>query len=262
MAHRPFRLLILALLLTACTDQQTAVTPSATSVPTAHPPAQTLIVASAPPRSLPASLTPTSASTLKPVTPSTIPDATITISPGAPAIQAATATPAQPQPGQATKNAQHYSFPVRGKGKISYGRYHHDYPATDIFCLIGSEFLAVTDGVVDSVSREDVWDPITDDGAARGGLSVAVVGDDGVRYYGSHLSRITDGIAPGVRVMVGQVLGQTGKSGNARFTEPNLHFGISRPTEPDDWEVRRGEVLPYAYLRAWQRGEDVTPTLP
>jgi peptidoglycan LD-endopeptidase LytH len=156
----------------------------------------------------------------------------------------------------------HYVFPVRSQGKVSYGRFHHDYPAADIFCPIGSEFVAVTDGVVDYVSRLDTWDPQVNDGATRGGLSVAIVGDDGVRYYGSHLSQVADGIEPGARVEAGQLLGLTGHSGDARGVTPHLHFGISRPTKPDDWQVRRGEVTPYNYLRAWQRGEDVTPKLP
>jgi murein DD-endopeptidase MepM/ murein hydrolase activator NlpD len=172
------------------------------------------------------------------------------------AVPAATATPAQTSPADV-----HYVFPVRSKGKISYGRLHHDYPAADIFCAVGSEFVAVVDGVVDYVSREDQWDGASDDPALRGGISVAIVGDDGVRYYGSHLSEVAEGIEPGARVQAGQLLGLTGKSGNAASTDPHLHFGISRPTTPDDWAVRRGEVPPYDYLRAWQRGEDVTPIL-
>jgi murein DD-endopeptidase MepM/ murein hydrolase activator NlpD len=160
----------------------------------------------------------------------------------------------------ATGIVQHV-FPIQSDGKVSYGRFHHDYPATDIFCPIGSVFVAVTDGVVDFVSREDVWDSKVNDGATRGGLAVAIIGDDGVRYYGSHLSQVADGIAPGVRVVAGQQLGLTGKSGDARFTDAHLHFGISHPTLSDDWEVRRGEISPYKYLRAWQRGEDVTPDL-
>jgi murein DD-endopeptidase MepM/ murein hydrolase activator NlpD len=151
---------------------------------------------------------------------------------------------------------------VRTKAKVSYGGSHHDYPAADIFCPIGSEFVAVTDGVIDYVSREDRWEPQVNDGATRGGLSVALVGDDGVRYYGSHLSQVADGIEPGVRVVAGQLLGLTGKSGDAAPTSPHLHFGISHPTTPDDWAVRRGEIPPAPYLRAWQRGENVTPKLP
>jgi murein DD-endopeptidase MepM/ murein hydrolase activator NlpD len=158
--------------------------------------------------------------------------------------------------------ALRYVFPVRSEGKVNYGRYHHDYPAADIFCPVGSQFVAVTDGVVDFVSVEDQWDPEVDDPATRGGISVAIIGDDGVRYYGSHLSQVAEGIAPGLRVQLGQLLGLTGHSGNAEGTPAHLHFGISHPTTPDDWQVRRGQVSPYDYLRAWQRGENVTPALP
>jgi murein DD-endopeptidase MepM/ murein hydrolase activator NlpD len=185
--------------------------------------------------------------------------ATDTAQPATPSpIAAATATHSlRSTPARATGHV----FPVQSKGKVSYGRTHHDYPAADIFCPIGSVFVAVTDGMVDYVSNQDVWDPKVNDGATRGGLSVAIIGDDGVRYYGSHLSQIADGIAPGVRVAAGQKLGLTGKSGDARFTDAHLHFGISRPTTPDDWAVRRGEIPPYSYLRAWQRREDATPDL-
>ena len=173
------------------------------------------------------------------------------------AAPAPTASPtATPQP----KPAPHL-FPVRSKGKISYGRYHHDYPAADIFCPVGSDFVAVTDGTVDYVSREDQWDPKVNDGATRGGLSVAIVGDDGVRYYGSHLSQVAEGIEPGVRVAAGQPLGKTGKSGDARSTAAHLHFGISRPGAPDDWQSRRGQLPPYRYLRAWQQCKSLTPDL-
>jgi peptidoglycan LD-endopeptidase LytH len=153
-------------------------------------------------------------------------------------------------------------FPVQRAARISYGRYHHDYPAADIFCPVGSNFVAPTSGVVDSVDRVDRWNPKVDDPSTRGGLAVAIVGDDGVRYYGSHLSSIAAGIAPGVRVKAGQLLGKTGKTGNARYTPPHLHFGISRPTTPDDWQTRRGQVAPYPYLKAWQQGRNVIPTLP
>jgi peptidoglycan LD-endopeptidase LytH len=62
-----------------------------------------------------------------------------------------------------------------------------------------------------------------------------------------------------VRVRAGQLLGLTGQTGNAADTAPHVHFGISHPTTPDDWVVRRGEVDPYPYLRAWAEGRDVTP---
>lgn len=153
-------------------------------------------------------------------------------------------------------------FPLDPASACSYSDGHHDYPASDIFCPVGTTFVAVTDGVVDFVSPTDQWDPAVDDPATRGGLSVAVVGDDGVRYYGSHLSAVAAGIEPGARVVAGQELGRTGDSGNAAGTSPHLHFGISRPSTPDDWEVRRGQVNPFPYLERWRQGQDATPGLP
>lgn len=152
-----------------------------------------------------------------------------------------------------------YVFPIRPAGVARYGASHHDYPATDIFAPAGTEAVAPTDGVVDYVSRVDLWKGGVDDPATRGGLSFAIVGDDGVRYYGSHLRDISPQIAPGSRVSAGQVMGHVGNSGNARGTPSHLHFGISHPTTPEDWLVRRGEVSPYEYLNTWKAGKAVTP---
>ncbi|RRR74589.1 MAG: M23 family peptidase [Candidatus Viridilinea halotolerans] len=182
-----------------------------------------------------------------------LPTATPTATPSPTAMPSPTATP--------TPIVLSYVFPVEAAW-LEYGEYHHTYPATDIFCPTGSRFVAPTSGVIDFVSYEDRWNPAADDPAIRGGISVAMLGDDGVRYYGSHLSSIAEGIAVGERVHSGQLLGLTGNSGNARSTPPHVHFGISRPTTPDDWQVRRGEISPYPYLRAWQRGENLTPALP
>ncbi len=155
-----------------------------------------------------------------------------------------------------------YVFPVQPPKAADFAEGGHAYPATDIFAPVGTDFVAVTDGVVDFVSYKDVWDPATNDQAVTGGLCAAIIGDDGIRYYGSHLSAIAKGIAPGVRVMAGQLLGLSGKSGNAVNTTPHVHFGISHPTFPADWAVRRGELDPYPYLLAWLRGENVTPQFP
>jgi murein DD-endopeptidase MepM/ murein hydrolase activator NlpD len=168
----------------------------------------------------------------------------------------------RPHPPVARPTPPTHVFPVRPASAVQYGAYHHDYPAADIFCPVGSRFVAPTSGVVQYVSRVDTWDPRTNDPAVRGGLSVAIIGDDRVRYYGSHLSAIAAGIAPGVRVTAGQLLGLTGHSGDARYTDPHLHFGLSHPTTPTDWKARRGEVSPYKYLKAWAAGKNLTPTLP
>jgi peptidoglycan LD-endopeptidase LytH len=133
------------------------------------------------------------------------------------------------------------------------------YPATDIFTDRGCAFVAPTDGVVDEVSRVDRWDPTRDHGSDRGGLSVSIIGIDGVRYYGSHLQSIGPGISHGARVPAGRLLGRIDNSGDARTTPTHVHFGLSWPTPPGIWWIRRGLVYPWAYLDAWRAGRNLSP---
>jgi murein DD-endopeptidase MepM/ murein hydrolase activator NlpD len=166
------------------------------------------------------------------------------------AIFATTISPAQAAP--------IYTFPVANCA-VNYARAHHDYAATDILAKAGCKFVAPINGIVDEVSRIDTRRSPPNLGITRGGLSVSIIGEDGVRYYGSHLRSIPTNIQPGVAVMAGDVLGAIGSTGSARGTAPHLHFGISWPTPPDTWWVRRGEVLPWKYLDAWKKGKDLSP---
>ena len=154
--------------------------------------------------------------------------------------------------------AMKYAFPVAGC-TVTYARAHHNYPATDILAKKGCKFVASTSGLIDEVNRIDKWSGKTNLGADRSGLYVSMIGDDGVRYYGSHLSKIAVGIEPGVRVVVGDLLGFIGASGDARGTAPHLHYGISWPTPPDIWWVRRGEIFPWPYLDKWKAGLNAYP---
>ena len=158
-----------------------------------------------------------------------------------------------------------YAFPVAGC-TVTYSKYHHDYPAADIFGKKGCAFVAPTAGVVDEVNAVDRWSGKTNLGPDRGGLSISIVGDDGVRYYGSHLLKIEAKIIPGYRVATGEKLGEIGSTGSARGTKAHLHFGISYPTEKGIWWIRRGVGLeskgktpPFKYLQAWQAGNDLKP---
>jgi murein DD-endopeptidase MepM/ murein hydrolase activator NlpD len=160
--------------------------------------------------------------------------------------------------GSAGSRSARYVFPVHGC-RVSYGHSHSYYPATDIFTDRGCAFVAVTDGVVDEVSRVDRWDPTSDRGADRGGLSVSMIGVDGVRYYGSHLQSIAPGIAHGAEVRAGQLLGRIDNSGDARATPTHVHFGLSWPTPAGIWWVRRGLVYPWPYLDAWRAGRNRSP---
>jgi murein DD-endopeptidase MepM/ murein hydrolase activator NlpD len=151
-----------------------------------------------------------------------------------------------------------YIFPV-ADCTVNYARAHHDYAATDILAKAGCKFVAPIEGVVDEVNRVDRWRKPPNNGIDRGGLSVSIIGSDGVRYYGSHLKWIPTNIQPGLTVKAGQVLGSIGSTGSARGTAPHLHFGISWPTPADIWWVRRGEVLPWKYLDAWKSGKNLSP---
>jgi hypothetical protein len=112
-------------------------------------------------------------------------------------------------------------FPVAG-----IARYSHDWwfprfgpgwrlhQGTDIFAPYGTPVRAPVDGRI----------RITNGGL--GGLSVYVVQPDATYWYLTHLSGIADGIAEGVNVTTGQVVGFVGQSGNARGTPPHLHFEV------------------------------------
>ncbi len=231
-------LTVLVLALTACGNEQAPTaartrTPSAPASPSVD---QTL---SLPPVSSTSSPTPQSSSSPTP---------------------AAAPKPASPlPPATVAAPAGGYSFPLAPAASARYGRSHHDYPATDIFAPCGTSVVAVTGGVIDEVSRTDRWSSASDDPAIRGGLSTSLVGDDGIRYYGSHLSAVAPGIEPGVRVQKGQQIGTVGDTGNARGSGCHLHFGISPPCGPGDWQVRRGILYPWPFLDSWRSGSDRSP---
>ena len=154
--------------------------------------------------------------------------------------------------------APNYAYPIEGCNS-TYSRAHHDYPATDILARKGCRFVAPTSGVIDEVNAVDKYSWKNNNGAIRGGLSISMIGDDGVRYYGSHFSKIYPKIVPGYRIEVGELMALVGTSGDAAGTEPHVHFGISWPTEAGIWWVRRGEIYPWKYLDAWKSGKDLNP---
>src|SRR5205823_12571913 len=97
----------------------------------------------------------------------------------------------------------HHTFPIPSETNASYGHSHAEYPATDIFARCGSTYLSPVDGTVTEVRKVDRYDATVDNPALRGGRSVAIVGDDGVRYYGAHFQSIPDSTVAGERVHAG-----------------------------------------------------------
>ena len=174
--------------------------------------------------------------------------------------------PASPSPTGATPGASsgsaparvRYVFPVRASN-VAFHPTHAKYPATDIFADCGEPVVATTSGVVLEVSLADHYVKGLPDGPNNGGLSVSLLGDDGVRYYGSHLSRVDAGIRAGVRVTAGRELGRVGHTGNASGV-CHLHYGISPPcARVGDWKVRRGVIWPAPYLTSWREGGGKSP---
>lgn len=149
-------------------------------------------------------------------------------------------------------------FPTTAR-PASYGDTHHDYPATDIFAACGSVAVAPVGGVIVHRRTTDTWDPATDNPALRGGLSIAVRGDDGVRYYLSHFSSLEPGLAVGSRVEAGQPLARVGRTGNARSVPCHIHFGLSPDCPAPEWSARRGVIPPKPYLDAWRAGREASP---
>jgi murein DD-endopeptidase MepM/ murein hydrolase activator NlpD len=93
------------------------------------------------------------------------------------------------------------------------GRTHQ---GNDIFADLGTPIVAVEDGVVIRANRSD---------SGLGGLAVTYRTADGSEWYNAHLDTVADGIAPGVAVAKGEIVGTVGNTGNARTTPPHNHIG-------------------------------------
>jgi peptidoglycan LD-endopeptidase LytH len=91
------------------------------------------------------------------------------------------------------------------------GRRHQ---GTDMFAAMGAEILAPVSG---TVKRHE---------SGLAGLAFYLAGNDGVQYFGAHLSQIVK-TGP---VKAGEVIARVGDSGNARGGSPHLHFEI-HPTK-------------------------------
>jgi len=139
-------------------------------------------------------------------------------------------------------DATRYAFPMAPPGDYVDG--HHDYPANDIFAPIGVPVVACVRAEVLRTSPVET---------GKGGITVTLRGEDGWRYYYAHLAVLDPAIRPGVVVEAGARLGLSGNTGNARTTEPHLHFGVSKTGSV------AGEINPYPYLRLWE-GRHATRT--
>jgi murein DD-endopeptidase MepM/ murein hydrolase activator NlpD len=199
-----------------------------------------------------ASSTSTTAPAAATPTPAAVPTSSSAPSPSAP-VSSAPPSPAAPNPAVATGK---YVFPLIGKS--GYGHTHHGYPATDIIADCGLTAVSPVDGTVLEVTRVDTWTKKVNAGATRGGLSVSILGADGVRYYLSHFSSIDAGVDAHGRVTAGQPIAKVGRTGDAGAC--HIHFGLSPVcAKTGDWWIRRGVLYPWPYLDAWHAHQATSP---
>jgi murein DD-endopeptidase MepM/ murein hydrolase activator NlpD len=152
-----------------------------------------------------------------------------------------------------------YVVPIADAARAGWGGTHATYRATDIFVVggCGASVVSPVNGRVLDVRRVDAWTAAVDNPATRGGRSVAILGDDGVRYYLAHFDTIIAGIDPETEVTANMPLGTVGETG--RTSACHVHFGISPPCPEREFSVRRGAVWPFPYLDAWKLGEQLSP---
>ena len=95
-----------------------------------------------------------------------------------------------------------YVVPIANPESAGWGSTHSSYPATDIFVTggCGAAVVSPVNGILLEVRRIDSWIASVDNPATRGGRSIAVLGDDGVRYYLAHFATILAGLDVGSRV--------------------------------------------------------------
>lgn len=229
-----------ALVVAGCSSD-TGAAPATTAAPVTT--ATTVTTSAAPTTTVP----PTTPATA--VAPTVAPTSTSTIAPTTTIAATTTVAPADVR----------HAFPVQDAAHTSFGETHSGYPATDVFHTAGcgAQLVSPVDGVVLEVRRDNVWDPAVDDPDTRGGRTLAIVGDDGVRYYMAHFQAIDDTIQVGVRLAAGDPVGQLGDSG--RTSACHLHFGLSPVCTTPEWWVRRGVIWPAHYLRDWRDGVNTSP---
>lgn len=115
-----------------------------------------------------------------------------------------------------------YFLPVEGVRVADVPDTFGDPRGTDRSHL-GVDILADRGTPIRAAAPGEVWR------ANESAISVTVIGDDGVRYFYTHLDSIAPGIERGSRVGTDTVIGFVGNTGNAAATAPHLHFEVALP---------------------------------
>lgn len=109
--------------------------------------------------------------------------------------------------------------------------------AIDIMAPRGTPVIAAVDGTIRKLFT-----------SAAGGLTIYEFdGSEERVYYYAHLDRYADGIAEGMHVAAGTVIGYVGSTGNARIDAPHLHFAIELLPPTKEW-WKGTPINPYPLL--------------
>jgi len=102
-----------------------------------------------------------------------------------------------------------------GYPRMTGTEYEHGHQGVDIMAPFGTPVYAVERGVLTRVGTD-----------VLGGTKLWLKGQSGTYYYYAHMQAYADGIAEGVVVNAGQLVGYVGDSGNAQGGAPHTHFQI------------------------------------
>lgn len=170
------------------------------------------------------------------VPPDTSPPSTV----GATSAEGSDPTP-EPDVGVTTEGPPVYFMPVEGVSVADVWPSFGDPRGNDRSHL-GVDIMAERGTPVRSAAAGVVW---RSGESGRGGVSVTVIGDDGVRYFYTHLDSVAPGIDRGQRVGTDTVIGYVGNTGNAAGTAPHLHFEVALPVEGREYAWEPIDPLTY-----------------
>lgn len=102
-----------------------------------------------------------------------------------------------------------------GYPRMTGTEYEHGHQGVDIMAPFGTPVYAVERGVLTRVGTD-----------VLGGTKLWLKGQSGTYYYYAHMQAYAEGIAEGVVVNAGQLVGYVGDSGNAQGGAPHTHFQI------------------------------------
>jgi murein DD-endopeptidase MepM/ murein hydrolase activator NlpD len=112
-------------------------------------------------------------------------------------------------------------FPVAGKHTYfnDWGapRGTHSHQGNDVMADKGTPVVAVTDGVIDRLTRVET---------GLGGIWIWLKDGAGNTFYYAHLDSIAPFLEEGTPVAAGQEIGAVGNTGDARYGADHLHFEI------------------------------------